>query len=53
MRASGPLTAAAIDARYGELVAVRGSSLAVPPGGLLAVTGPESHPTSARPPAWP
>ena len=40
MRAPGPLRAREVEVRYGDVVAVRGATLAVPPGGLLAVTGP-------------
>jgi len=40
VRAPGPLRAREVEVRYGEVVAVRGATLAVPPGGLLAVTGP-------------
>jgi putative ABC transport system ATP-binding protein len=40
MRAPGPLRASAIEVRYGSLVAVRGVTFEVSPGGMLAVTGP-------------
>jgi putative ABC transport system ATP-binding protein len=34
------LAASGLEVRYGELIAVRGVTLAVPPGRMLAVTGP-------------
>jgi putative ABC transport system ATP-binding protein len=40
VRAPGPLRAAGVEVRYGELVAVHPATFAVPPGATLAVTGP-------------
>jgi putative ABC transport system ATP-binding protein len=40
VRAPGPLRAAGVEVRYGELVAVHPATFAVPPGAMLAVTGP-------------
>ena len=40
MRASGPLWVAGLEVRYGRVVALRGLGFTVPPGGMLAVTGP-------------
>jgi putative ABC transport system ATP-binding protein len=40
MRAVGPLLVTGVEVRYGRVVAVRELGFTVPPGGMLAVTGP-------------
>ena len=40
MRAPGPLRAVDVSVAYGAPVAVQGATLSLPPGGMLAVTGP-------------
>ena len=37
---TGALRAAGVEVRYGAVIAVRAATFAVPPGGMLAVTGP-------------
>ena len=43
MRAPGPLRVDGLEVRYGDLVAVRPTTFLVPPGGMLAVTGPSGQ----------
>ena len=40
MRAPGALRAAGVEVRHGAVIAVHAATFAVPPGGMLAVTGP-------------